>query len=249
MAAERRSGAESSRKVLGLLLAFDERRPTRTTAELAEAIGAPLSSTYRYLSVLRDSGLVEDADTPGSHRLTSRVIGLARAAREARGDMEHLLRPILQRTVAACGETALLVRRAGNAAVCVDRVESDRPVRLQFSPGQPMSLHLGSAARVLLAAMPPRERARYLDTLGTSARPPSENELALVAEAGWTQSFEEVDEGIWGVAAAVREEGRTVAAIGVAGPLFRIDQAERDRIILLVREAAAEAGAELDRLR
>ncbi|WP_150241101.1 IclR family transcriptional regulator [Nocardiopsis quinghaiensis] len=255
-AAERRSGAESSRKVLGLLLAFDERRHTLTTAELAEAIEAPLSSTYRYLSVLRDSGLLEEAEAAGSYRLTFRAIGMARSARAAWGGVERLARPVLERLAAQAGETALLVKRNNTAAVCVDRAESPHPVRLQFDPGQPMALHRGSASRVLLAGMPERERADYLARLaeeavrppGADRRLPTEGELALVAEEGWTQSFEEVDEGIWGVAAAVREQGRLVASVGVAGPLFRLDQGERERVIALVREGAAEVSGAIDRL-
>ncbi|MFV2198556.1 IclR family transcriptional regulator [Nocardiopsis sp. LOL_012] len=257
VSAERRSGAESSRKVLGLLLAFDERRHTLTAVELAREIDAPLSSVYRYLSVLRASGLVEEAEAAGSYRLTFRVIGMARAARAAWGSVEHLARPVLDRLAERTGETALLVKRTGTAAVCVDRAESPHPVRLQFDPGQPMALHRGSAARVLLSGMPARERADYLARLseeaalpsGTGLRPPTEGELALVAEQGWTQSFEEVDQGIWGVAAAVSEQGRLVAAIGVAGPLFRLEQGQRERVSSLVREGAAEVSAGLDRLR
>lgn len=255
-AAERRSGAESSRKVLGLLLAFDERRHTLTTAELAAAIDAPLSSTYRYLSVLRSSGLLEESEVSGSYRLTFRVVGMARAARAAWGGMERLARPVLERLAAETGETALLIKRSHTAAVCVDRAESPHPVRLQFDPGQPMALHRGSAARVLLAGMPKRERADYLAALAEEAareptagrRPPTEKEIELVAEEGWTQSFEEVDEGIWGVAAAVREQGRLVASVGVAGPLFRLGASERERVITLVREGADEVSEAIDRL-
>ena len=255
-AAERRSGAESSRKVLGVLLAFDERRHTLTTAELAEAIDAPLSSTYRYLSVLRDSGLLEESEVAGGYRLSFRVVGMARAARAAWGGVERVARPVLERLASQTGETALLIKRSNTAAVCVDRVESSRPVRLQFDPGQPMALHRGSAARVLLSGMPARERADYLARLAEEAphrpevgvRPPTEKEIALVAEEGWTQSFEEVDEGIWGVAAAVREQGRLVASVGVAGPLFRLDAGERERIITLVREGADEVSGKVDRM-
>lgn len=254
---ERRSGAESSRKVLGVLSAFDERRHTLTAGRLAEAIDAPLSSTYRYLAVLRESGLVEEAEAAGSYRLTPRVIGMARAARAAQGGLERLARPVLERIAAASGETALLVKRVRVAAVCVDRVESPHPVRLQFDPGQPMPLHRGAAARVLLSGMPARERAAYLSGAAREAaqaadevwRPPSEEEFAQVAASGWAQSFEEVDEGIWGAAAAVREDGALLASIGVAGPLFRLGQAEREHVIALVRAGAAEVTAAIDRLR
>ncbi|WP_152447948.1 IclR family transcriptional regulator [Nocardiopsis alkaliphila] len=254
--AERRSGAESSRKVLGVLLAFDEKRHTLTTAQLAEAIDAPLSSTYRYLSVLRDSGLLEESEVTGGYRLTFRAMGMARAARAAWGGVERLARPVLERLALETGETALLVKRSHTAAVCVDRAESRRPVRLQFDPGQPMALHRGSAARVLLSGMPERERADYLARLAeeaphrprTDPGPPTEEEIALVAHQGWTQSFEEVDEGIWGVSAAVREQGVLVASIGVAGPLFRLDEEARERVITLVREGAEEVSGAIDRL-
>ena len=47
--------------------------------------------------------------------------------------------------------------------------------------------------------------------------------LDNVRRAGWTESFEEVDEGIWGVAAAITSRGDVVASVGTAGPMFRLD--------------------------
>lgn len=145
----------------------------------------------------------------------------------------------------------LVARRGGTAAYCVERVESQRPVRLQFDPGQAMDLHAGSLSRVLLSAVPPAERRRYVE--GVRPQLPPERLSLLTAEAldatlaaGWTQSFEEVDEGIWGCAAAVRVGDDVVAALGTAAPVFRTDQARRDEIIALVRAAADEIAAALE---
>ncbi|GAA2253381.1 IclR family transcriptional regulator [Actinomadura luteofluorescens] len=245
---QRRSGAESSRKMLQLVLCFSERRHTRSAADLATALEMPLSSVYRYLSVLRDTGMIEDAGA-GEYRLTWLFVGLARAARAAGDPLEELARPVLRSVAASGGETTLLIKRVGWNAVCVDRVESPHPVRLQFDPGQPMTLHRGSAARVLLASMPPEERTRYLDSvsdLGAPEREQIESNVETVARAGWVESFGEVDEGIWGASALIRREGEPVAAIGVAGPLFRLQQADRTRIIDLLVSGAAEIGAALE---
>jgi DNA-binding IclR family transcriptional regulator len=243
----RRSGAESSRKALQLLLAFDERRHTRSAADLAAALEMPISSVYRYLSVLRETGMLEEAGA-GEYRLSWVFVRLARAARAAGDTLEALARPVLAAVAEAGGETTLLIKRMGWSAVCVDRVDSPHSVRLQFDPGQRMSLHRGSAARVLLASMPAADRHRYLASvpdLTEHARDQIETDVGTVARVGWAESFGEVDEGIWGASAAIRDQGRVVAALGVAGPLYRLQQDDRARITELVISGAEEISAAL----
>ncbi|MGI5330606.1 IclR family transcriptional regulator [Actinomadura nitritigenes] len=247
---KRRSGAESTRKTIHLLLAFDERRHTLSAADLAAAIDMPISSVYRYLSVLRETGMVEEAGT-GEYRLSPVFVRLARAARAGGDTLETVARPVLESVAESGGETALLIKRIGWNAVCLDRAESPHPVRLQFDPGQPMTLHLGSAARVLLASMPAGERRRYLASVSglTQAELDQiEGDVDTVARTGWVESFGEVDEGIWGASAVIRDQGRVIAALGVAGPLFRLQQSDRARIVDLVVAGAAEISAALDRL-
>ena len=121
-------------------------------------------------------------------------------------------------------ESAILMRRAGDAAtVCIDRAESRHPVRLQVELGQTMPMHVGSAGRVLLAALPDDRRASYLaDVLPTltderMSEALSDEALARVSENGWTESFDEFDEGVWGCAAAISDDNGVVAAIGMPG--------------------------------
>src|SRR5690606_2684690 len=131
----------------------------------------------------------------------------------------EVARPVMTRLRDEIGETVLIARRAGTSAYCVERVESLKPVRLQFDPGQAMDLHAGSVARILLSAMPAAERRRYVE--GISAELPgahltmlTDSALDETAAAGWTESFDEIDEGIWGCASAIHLDGTTVAAIG-----------------------------------
>lgn len=234
----RRSGAESSRKLLRILTVFDEKKHTRSVSELALAVGIPVSSAYRYLSVLREEKFVEEAER-GQYRLSARVVGMARAATAAVQDILDIALPVLQSVVDATGETTLLIRRLNTAAVCVERVESQHPVRLQFDRGQLMPLHRGSAARVLLSAVPPDEREAYFGADGVERTDAlSDAALDRVADAGWAESFEEVDDGIWGVSALIENGTDATAAVGLAAPLFRMGEPQRKRAITVVRRAA-----------
>lgn len=242
-----RSGTESSRKVLSLLLTFTEERHTQTVQELAEQVDVPASTAYRYVGQLRELGLLEESEA-GGYRVTMRALGLARAARAASAGLTTLARPAVVDLARRTGETALLVKRLGQAAVAVEKEESARRVRMRYDLGTLMSLHRGSAARVLLASMSERERAKYFQTvwnLEENPQLPTEQELATIAEQGWAESFGQIEEGIWGTAAAVREGSDVVAALSVAGPLFRLDEHRRLEIKTAVQEAAAELSSRL----
>jgi len=239
---ETRNGTASSRKLLQVLLAFTEQDHTWTVADLAAKLGMPVSTIYRYVSALKDTGLIEDGGR-GGYRLTWLTVGLARAAQAASGSLMTVARPVLRRLAASTGETALVIRRVGWSVMCLDRVESSHPVRLQFDPGQPMTLHQGSAARVLLAAMPEAERGRYLDSLpalSATERQRLDADVDVIARNGWVESFGEVDDGIWGTSALIDGQPPVTAAVGIAGPLYRLPEPDRQRVIAEVRDAADE---------
>jgi DNA-binding IclR family transcriptional regulator len=247
----RTPGAESGRRLLAALTAFTPERPTPTVAELADAVGVPASTAYRYVALLREVGLVEPAGE-GAYRLSDRVTTLAAAARAAGDGLAERAADELAALRDQVDETVLIARRAGTTAYCIAREESAHPVRLQFAVGQAMPLHSGSAARVLLAAMPRHERARYVEQALAAVpieRHPLLDEAALdqVEQDGFTESYEEVDAGIWGTAAAITRgaHGPVVAALGTAGPLFRLDDARRASIVAAVRASARRLSASL----
>lgn len=244
------TGAESSRKLLSTLLCFTETRPTWTVAELAKEMELSVTSTYRYVGLLREVGLLDGAAN-NAYRVTDLVLGLGRACEAARAPLAEIALPIMTEVRDQIDETVLVARRGGAFAYCVDRVESRRPVRLQFDQGQAMSLHAGSMARVLLAAMNRTERAGYLGPVlptlpAASAALLSDDALDRTHADGWTESFEEIDEGIWGTAAAIVSNGSVIASIGTAAPIFRSDQGRRDTMIRLMREAAADISSAVD---
>lgn len=251
--AQRRRGAESSAKLLRLLLEFSEQAPLRTAAELAARTQYPQSTVYRHIRVLKDFGLVDEASR-GVYRLTERVFALASAARNGQGSLVEVARPYLERLRDEAGETVFLVRRSGLRAFCLDRVESRQAVRLSTAPGADMSLSAGSAGKVLLAALTERELARFRELVETSdpadappRRIPGDDELRAIRRQGFAESDGEIDPGVWGVSAPVIVHDRAVAALGVAGPRYRIDAprqtAIRDAVITIANDLSMAVDA------
>lgn len=244
------SGSETHRRRLGVLLGFTEECHTQTVQEIAARMDIPVSSAYRYVSQLREVGLLEEAEF-GGYRVSLRAVELARAARAGSAGIAEITRPVLERLTREHGETSLLIRRMGHAVVAVDMEETRSSVRLAFERGRLMPLNQGAAARVLLAAMKPKERTEYYASVysfGASPELPGDAELAVIAEQGWAESFGQIEEGIWGCAAAIRARRQVVAALSMAGPIYRLDANRREQVKAAVREAATEINEHLARI-
>jgi DNA-binding IclR family transcriptional regulator len=224
--AERAPAADgSSRKILRALLAFSTDRPRHTAESLSEHIGVPLSSTYRYIGILREAALI-DEDGRGSFVLAPRVIGLAQAAR-AGTDIASIARPFMKRASHDAGETVILLRRSNDRAVCIERAESSSRIRLTFEVGTALPLHRGAGPKLRLAHQPPADIETLLDdaVLRDPGFAPHRRlltrELAVIREQGWSESRAEITSHVYAVSVGIRDSSGVVAAISFVTPAFR----------------------------
>ena len=262
------AGAEGARRVVAVLRAFSARRHTLTARDLAELTAIPLPSLYRYLALLRDTGLVA-ADERGVYRLSPQLLALARAA-EAAEPMIAAADPVMRELAAECGETVLLVRLVTRVPVCVHRVAPEpveavpveaEPVEAEpvepvpfgavaVEPGQELPLLRGASGWVLLAGLPERQQRQYLAPLARvdpASAAELERTIACVAARGWAVSeVSEEEAGLagWAASAAVTDGPATVAALTVAAPLLPAT-ALRERLAGQVRVAAARLTQQL----
>ena len=247
-----RAGADSGRRALDVLFAFTEQRPVASVRDLADELEIPTPSVHRYVALLRDMGLLEEASR-GRYHLSMRVAALGRAARRA-APIVDTVEPHMRALSERIGESVLLMRMVQGAPVCIHRVESPSRFRLSFEPGQLLPALRGASARLLLGSLDRAEREGHVDrALAAGALPPVHGRDAFLeaverdVDRGWAVSNEEIDEGVWAPAAAVYEDGRVVAAISAPCPAFRVDEQRRSEIIDLVRRAASEASDALGR--
>src|ERR1700693_3068973 len=207
-------GCEGARRVLALMLTFSADDNTLTARQLAERTGIALPSVYRYITLLRETGLMA-GDERGSYRLSARLVGLARAA-EAAESIIDVADPVMRDLAAQTGETVILVRLIGRSAVCVHRVQSAQRLRISFEPGQPLPLERGASARLLLSGLPPQQRREDLAPLAQpypEAAARFDARAAQAARQGYATSEEELEQGVFAVSAPVFEGKRMIAVI------------------------------------
>ena len=240
----RTAGAESSRKVLSLLAYFAPARPVASIETLARSIRAPMSTAYRYVSLLREFGFLMEA-TGGKYALGPRALGMARAAQAALSYSE-LARPLMETLAHDTGETVFLLRRVADHAICIGRCDPADPVRIFLEIGSAVPLHVGASPKMLLAHLPARERDAYIARVFDRDPALRRNRTRLRAELehmrthGSGITIDEITPGVWACAAPILEHARVIAALSVAGPAFRIGKAKRKSFESLVRDAARE---------
>lgn len=232
--------------MLAVLEAFSPQHHTLTARDLAESTGIPLPSMYRYIALLRETGLLV-GDERGAYHLSARLVSLARAAEAAESIIE-IADPVMRALMSECGETVILVRLIGRAPVCVHRVESAHHLRATFEPGQPLPLERGASGRVLLAGLTPQLRQEYLAPLAAMnpmAAARLQESVAEAAERGWAVSEEEIDRGVWAASAMVTDGRSALAALTVPSPLVRAPAELQDKLLGQVRAAARELSERL----
>jgi DNA-binding IclR family transcriptional regulator len=233
-------------RAFALLALFDDVRPEWTTTEAARAVDLPVPTAHRILAVLEREGFLARNDDKrftlgrAALRLGQRALAVL--------DLERLATPLLERLAAVTDEVALLtqlnVRRDG--VVCRVRFDSSEPFTLSVAPGRELPLHAGASQKALLAFMP----NETVDAIchgqlksmcrATITRPDRLREhLREVRRRGWAISFEETDEGVWGIALPIVDEhGMAVAAVGLAGPRNRLDASQVRHQLTALHEAA-----------
>ncbi|MFG2592309.1 IclR family transcriptional regulator [Streptomyces sp. NPDC048438] len=246
---ERNSTADRALDILGL---FSENKLSVSGQEVATALGTARSTAYRYLQSLVGSGFLEE-NPAGGFRLGMRVLELSRLARRGYG-MSEIAVPVMGRLCAEVGETVLLTRRAGGAAICVERCEAEHPVRISYERGSVLPANAGASALALLAWLPEQQcrdllAAQRLERF--TARTITDidalvDRLVQIRKVGHCVSRGELDSDILGIAAPVHgSSGDVVAAVSVAALEHRVPDRRLDEVVAAVRRAADDISGQL----
>jgi DNA-binding IclR family transcriptional regulator len=218
--------------------------------ELARTVGMDASQASRTLQVLHEYDLVDRDTTTLSFRLGWRFFGLAAAAGDAQ--LRRAADQVLARLMARSGEAAYLSVLSGNQVLTVAGQRPPTVIQAVNWVGQYTPLECTSAGRALLWDFDDekiRGLVAGLPSPGRANAPKSVEELLARLKhersAGAAVSQEELEPGLVGVAAPVRDfRDAVVASINIDGPLFRIGT-RLDELVVMVREAARELSTDL----
>lgn len=219
---------------------------------VARQLGYSPGVVQKSLQALAVQGFVEQDGTTQAYQLGPEAMMLGLAALQQM-DVRRAARPVLERLVAATGETSMIGVPHGDIAVYVDQVPSPHEVRMNVPVGAPRPLNCTAVGKALLAFMADAEVVRlhaagafrHATSHSIDDLPSLRSELDRVRSEGVAIDAEEFLVGARCVAAPVRDfEGEVVAAIAVSGPAERM-AANEANVISAVREAAAEVSAAL----
>jgi IclR family transcriptional regulator, acetate operon repressor len=248
---DRAAGPKVLEKALRMLDLFTAEAPSWTVTEVARELELPTATAHRILRALEARGYLMRSHTGYGLGLAAVDLGhRARASIDLRRQLRTVLRELAQNT----RETALLTVRdeRSEGSLCIDRIETTQSLRLSIEIGRVTPIHAGASAKAMLAFLDDATITEVLDQPlerlgpGTITDPQHlRSELARIRKRGWATSYEENNEGAWGMAAPVLIGERVIASLGFAAPTARYSKATEQRMAKLVLSAARDAEAAL----
>lgn len=242
-------------RALALLRAISADARGVSLAELSAQLDIPLASTHRVLNVLETESFVTRSTTNRRYFIGQAARDLAMPAIACQSPLVRAHPAVLEAS-RRTGETVFLTSMAGTQAVCMALHESRSPLRLFVHVGQVMPWHAAASARVLLAW---QDRAVVQQLLGAgpfptfTARTPStlqavEEHLRRIRTDGYDVCDAELDEGVWAVAAPVRNSTQDViASVTAAAPTLRVFSTPnaRELLVRVIQDSAQEMSSDL----
>lgn len=245
-------GSNSVTKTFEMLELLGTHAEGISAARAAEITGYPFSTAYRLLGGLVESGYASFDPLTKVYSLGIEVFRLGQKVAHRRG-FDGSTKDLLRDLTASTGESSILSVRRRNVSLTVVTVDGPQ-FRTTTDPGDSSPLHTSSLGQVLLAFDP--ERDATIDQLDLQARTPHsltdpdqlKAKLDEVRELGWAGQSEENDIGMNAVAVPVLDlDGRLLAALALAAPVFRRSLAELTELTPQLKSTAAAIAARLPR--
>ena len=238
-------------KCVQILTLFTD-SPILHVSEIAEKMGQPRSTAYRYVAALKAHLLVEEAEDGPGYRLGPKILELA--ATMSRRPLREVAMPYLERISRETGETIVLCALRDNVGICLEKVAGHHALRVSYELGDTYPLHASATGKAIFAHLEPKERKRIIKAVGLDAFTQAtitdpgilEREFEEVRNVGYSESHGEAIEGTRGIAVPIFSfSGRVVASIGASVPRHRGEGEDRTLLIRLLTEAAEQITREL----
>ncbi len=233
-------------RALSVLECLADYRTGLTLQQLHERLGIPVGSMHRLLATLHGEGYV--ARSPKTKKYVLGPKALKLGGRPNNYDT-YLVQPPTPLIAAqrATGETISLSQLVDDQVVCIALAESSHALRLFVRLGQELPVHAAASARVVLAFQSEAVANRLIDaspmqrfTEQTVQDVPAlRSHLAEVRRCGYDICSNELDEGVWAVAAPVYDStGAVISSVTISGAMVRMTPQRRHDAIRAALDAA-----------
>jgi len=250
---EDRYAIRSVDRALDILECVATRNGELGVDQIAAATDLPKSTAFRVLATLVGRRLLERDAQSQTYRLgmLALVIG-ARAMGDL--DLRRAARPHLEHLMAGTGETVHLSILSDDSALCIDKIDASRSMRMASFVGFLDPLHCSGVGKALLAFQdePVRDqlmaRMRFEPHTPHTVTDPAAlaRQIAEIRQRGYAIDDEEIEEGLRCVAAPIRDHsGAVIAAVSISGPTTRVTMASLGELAAAVEDCARSISRDL----
>jgi len=244
---------KSIRNCFRILSLFNKQNPDFDAEEISRSIDIPKSSVYRYLNTLTQESILEYDPRTKKYELGLKILELGGTAYHQL-ELRKIAIPFMRELAKKTRETVYLATLDRDRAICVERIESDLPIRLSINRGESFPLHASATARILMAYLPDTDQNRIIKkglkkftkyTITDSQR--LRKNLKEIKKQGFALSNQELDLGAKAVSAPVFDFfGKAIAGLSIAGPVHRFNGKKvvdyKDLVVNYSRKISSKLG-------
>jgi DNA-binding IclR family transcriptional regulator len=235
---------ESADRVLRVIEVFHKSERDLSLSDIADRLSLPKSSVHRLLATLIDHDFIERDPLTRRYRLSIRLFEIGASVLRDRG-LQSVAYPVVQNLAQTTRETCHLAVLSGIEAVYIYKVDGASSIIMSSRMGGRAPCYATSIGKILLAwgseelfsrvveaGLRPYTRHTITDPVALKA------ELETVQSRGYALDLEEFEEGLRCIAAPIHDHfGRIVAAIGIAGPSWRLSDNQLDGFVQAIMKA------------
>ncbi|MBS3681017.1 IclR family transcriptional regulator [Ornithinibacillus massiliensis] len=208
-------------KALNLLNLFDEKNYELSLKDIANRANLPKPTAYRLLSALEAMNYVykiKENEHDSRYRLGLKLLELGQLVSDQL-EVRRIAYPYMEKLAYDIQEAVHLVVLNHQEATYIEKVESNKAIRLYTRIGKSSPLYIGSGPKLLLAHIQKQKQEEILNLAGnTINREKMEKELRHIRTEGYSYSIGEQDENTTGISYPIYDyRNNVIAALTVSG--------------------------------
>lgn len=214
---------QSVKKALHLLNLFDENNYELSLKEISERANLPKPTAYRLLTTLESMNYVykeKESEHDTRYRLGLKLLELGQLVSD-RLEVRRIAYSYMEELASSIQEAVHLVVVNHDEATYVEKVESNKAIRLYTRIGKNAPLYMGSGPKLLLAYLPKDKQEEILHDAELEGKINSERfkkELVEIQKKGYSYSVGEQDENTTGISYPIFDyRNHVIAALTVSG--------------------------------
>ncbi len=214
---------QSIEKAFSILDLFASEKSELSLTKIAGILNMPLGTAHRYINTLAKLGyIIQDSDTK-KYRITPKIIKLGSTALEGLSLRKRVL-PFMVELVRDFDVTTQCGILDENEVVYIERVRNKSIVNLDFDIGSRFPAHCTSLGKVLLAFTDNLKRQSIIAKANLTKMTPYTitskemlfKELNVIKSLGYATSNQELNQGLYGLAVPIFNNGVIEASLGVS---------------------------------